>query len=225
MKAAMLVASLGLLISVHPAAAQQALRQNLYDLGRDTCSSAIDGEVDGVDGLGFVAVVDSANWERAEFCHCVAEEFQDLDSEDLASMTSGTSDGDDHLAFVTTMNMAICLPGAGDADIEWDGEVEDGDLAEWEVEELPDEDFAYDEGDKQMCELALDDAIMVPGFDREDILAGMKRVGQSRDDLCTCAARYFAAEGEPLQQAIENASNPNIVYASTLAGAIETCRL
>lgn len=222
----MLVAALGLLVSVQPTAAQQSLRQDLYDLGRDTCSSAIEGEVDGVDGLGFVAMVDSANWERAEYCHCVAEEFQDFDSDDLASMTSRTRDGDEHLAFITTMNMAICLPGQkDDADMEWDEEVEDGDLAEWEVEELPDEDFAYDEGDKQMCEMALDDAIMVPGFDREDILAGMGLAGQSRDDLCTCAARYFAAEGEPLQQAIENASNPNIVYASTLAGAIETCRL
>jgi hypothetical protein len=222
----MLVAALGLLVSAHPAAAQQSLRDSLYDLGRDTCSSAIDGEVDGVDGLGFVAVVDSVNWERAEYCHCVAGEFQDLDADDLASMTSGTKEGDEHLAFITTMNMAICLPGSSDdADIESDGEVEDGDLAEWETEELPDEDFAYDEGDKHMCEMALDDAIMVPGFDLEDILVVMKKTGQSRDDLCTCAARYFAAGGEPLQQEIENASNPNIVYASTLAGAIETCRL
>lgn len=219
----MLVAALGLLVCVTPASAQQSLRQNLYDLGRDTCSSAIAGEVDGVDGLSFVAAVDSANWERAEYCHCVGEEFQDLDSDDLASMTSGTAEGNDHLAFIATMNMAICLPGA--ADLEWDGEVADGDLAEWDVEELPDEDFAYDEGDKDMCEMALDDAIMVPGFDREEILKGMAQVGQSRDDLCTCTARYFAAEGEPLQQAIENAPNPNIVYASTLAGAIETCRL
>lgn len=207
---------IGLVLSLGPVQAQSRVDQ-LYDIGLDACSYALKGYIDTVDGAFFAAAISEARMSEAEYCRCVATEFTDGDDDDLALLNADSLDSVDHRAFMTAMNMMICLPDASD--------VVDGDLADidLEEEELPDEDFAYDESDVYMCQQALDGGIMVPGFNEAEVLERMDAGGQTRTQLCTCAARYFAAGGEGLQEDIENAGNPTIAYTSTMAGAIEVC--
>ncbi len=200
----------GLALTLNPANAQDTSTE-LYVIGASACAAALVGHVDNVDGSFFAAAIADVGVSTGDYCHCVATEFADGDENDLALLNADTMDSVDHFEFMTAINMMICVPDVDD--------VLDGDLAE----ELPDEDFAYDQSDVYMCEQALDGGIMVPGFNEADILTRLSASGQSRSQLCTCAARYFAAGGEGLQEDIENAGNPTIAYASTMAGAIEVC--
>ncbi len=205
---------IGLALSLSPAQAQSRVDQ-LYDIGLDACSEGLRGYVDNVDGTFFGAAISEAGMSEADYCGCVATEFTDGDDSDLALLNADSLDSVDHRSFMTAINMMICLPDASD--------VLDGDLADMDQEELPDEDFAYDDSDVYLCQQALDGGIMVPGFNETEVLDRMNAGGQTRTQLCTCAARYFAAGGEGLQQDIENAGNPTIAYTSTMAGAIEVC--
>lgn len=210
---------LGLALCLQPVQAQSSVAE-LYQIGTDACSSALAGYLGDIDGDFFSAAISQAGVSRADYCHCVANEFTDGDAGDLALLTANTVESVDHMQFMASMNMMICLP----EDPASDFEVTDGDLVDIDMtEELPDEDFAYDDGDVYMCQQALDGGIMVPGFNEADVLDRMAAGGQSRTELCTCAARYFAAGGEGLAADIENAGNPTIAYASTMAGAIEIC--
>lgn len=235
MKIALIAASIALAMATQPVFAQETTREKLYDLGWNICSDALDGLTDGLERSDYAEVVDSKNWERAEYCFCVAQEFQDMDADDLALMTAGNEDGDGYRNFVASLNLEYCLPGNFDdgeegfginLGLDLDDDVLDGDLVDdYPDEEVPNENFEIDEGDVHMCNLALEDALMIPGFDLEEVLAGMKKAGQSRQDMCGCVAQYFAAEGDQLDVEIENAMNPTIAYNSTLAGAINVCRL
>ncbi|MBN9334890.1 hypothetical protein [Devosia sp.] len=202
----------------------QDFDNELYVIGLGACAAALDGQVEGIDGASFASTIAEAGVSKGDYCHCVATEFTIGDPGDLALLNADTMESVDHFQFMTVMNMMICVP-----DMETDWEVTDGDLVDIDMfdedatEDLPDEDFAYDEGDVYMCQQALDGGIMVPGFNEIDVLERLRSGGQSRTQLCTCAARYFAAGGEGLQDGIESAANPTIAYASTMAGAIEMC--
>ncbi len=198
----------GLACSLQPVQAQ-SVEEWLHHIGLDACQSALKGHVENVDGDFFAEAISDANLSPSAYCQCVADEFAEGDEEDLAILNADSLDSVDHHSFLTAINMMVCLP-----DVDFDA---------LEEEDLPDEDFAYDDSDVYMCQQALDGGIMVPGFDENDVLAQLEASGQSRTDLCTCAARYFAAGGEGLQTSIENAANPSIVYASTMAGAINVC--
>lgn len=213
---------LGFTLTLHPVQAQD-FSNELYVIGMSACASALAGQVDNVDGTFFAFAIAEAGVSKGDYCHCVGTEFTDGDPGDLDLLNSDTMESVDHFEFMTSMNMMICLPADDDSEVT-DGDLVDLDMTDADfAEELPDEDFAYDEGDVYMCQQALDGGIMVPGFNETEVLERMRSGGQSRTQLCTCAARYFAAGGEGLQKEIENAANPNVVYASTMAGAIEVC--
>jgi hypothetical protein len=233
MKIAFFAASMALVLAGQSAFAQEASRDKLYDLGWNICSDALDGLTIGLERSDYAEVVDSKNWERAEYCFCVAQEFQDLEADDLNLMTAGNASGSEYRNFMASVNLEYCLPGHFDEDehgfgidLGLDADVLDGDvLDEYPEEELPDENFEIDPGDVHMCNLALEDALMIPSFDLQGILEGMENSGQSREDMCGCVAQYFAAGGDQLDIDIENAMNPTIAYNSTLAGAFNICRL
>lgn len=186
------------------AGAQDSLREQLHELGRRACTQV--WEAGGLDGVDVAARAMAAGQQQVVYCDCVGELFE--------GQTAGPGDEDAEVFLhqLLASTLTTCLAGAA-----LDGEGEDGDLDET--------DFAFDEGDVRMCQMALDDDLPVPGFNAVQVLAQLARTGQPRQELCTCAARYFSAGGEPLRQALEDAPNPGVVYASTLAGAIATCLL
>jgi hypothetical protein len=182
--------------------AQNSLREQLNALGQRACMQV--WNAGGLEGVDFAKQATANSLTQADYCGCVGTLFE--------SQTGGPGD-ENAEAFMQRLivnTMTTCLTETAD-----DGVVEDGDLGP--------EDFAFDPSDVKMCEMALEDAILMPGFRADEVIAQLERTGQTRDDLCTCAARYFTAGGEPLQQEIENAHNSNVVYGSTMAGAINTC--
>lgn len=217
MKPVIIAAALGLLFATQPVQAQTVSKQ-LHDIGYEACTLALQGKLEGVDGPHYRKIVDESSMNRVEFCSCVAEDFGTGDKADLARLKSANRA--EQLGLMSVLSMTGCLP-------ETDDEVTDGDLADGDVVDSdldsPEEDFAYDESDVNMCNMAMDGGMMVPGFDESEALARIRGNGQAVGDVCVCAARYFAAGGEELQKSIEGAANPNLVYSSTMAGAINTC--
>lgn len=202
-------AALAVLVSSQTASAQSVSKQ-LRDIGYGACTLAMQGELKDVDGTHYRGIVDKSSMNRVEFCTCVAEDFSTGDKDDLAKLKSAKRV--DQLALMSVMAMTGCLPeNASDED------VTDGDL------DSPEENFAYDQSDVNMCLMAIDGDLMVPGFNETEILRKINSIGLKATDLCVCAAQYFAAGGEALQKEIEEAGNPTIVYASTMAGAINIC--
>lgn len=221
MKPLIISAALALLVSAHTASAQSVSKQ-LHEIGYGACSLAMQGELKDVDGPHYRQIVDESSMNRVEFCSCVAEDFSTGDKDDLAKLKSAKRV--DHLAYMSVMSMTGCLPEDASNDDVTDGDLVDTDFSDRESElDTPEDDFAYDESDVNMCKMAMDGGLMVPGFDESEVVSKIKSNGQKISDVCVCAARYFTAGGEALQKEIEEASNPTIVYASTMAGAINTC--
>jgi hypothetical protein len=219
MKSVIINAALALLLSTQAASAQSVSKQ-LYEIGYDACTLAMRGELQDVDGSHYRRIVDESSMNRVEFCGCVAEDFGTGDKNDLAALKSAKRV--DQLSLMSVMAMTGCLP-------ESDDDVTDGDLAGTDFSDgeseldPPEEDFAYDESDVNMCRMALDGDLMTPGFNNVEVVKKIKSNGQTIGDVCICAGRYFTAGGESLQKEIEEAGNPTIVYASTMAGAINIC--
>ena len=80
-----------------------------------------------------------------------------------------------------------------------------------------------DESDREMRQMFVADATLIPGFISESVNNRLKRTGQSANDLCTCSARKMTAKARQLEKEIENSPNSSVIYASTLGGAIDTC--
>lgn len=222
MKSVIISAALALLVSAQGAFAQSVSSQ-LHEIGYGACTLAMQGELEDVDGPHYRRIVDESSMNRVEFCNCVAEDFGTGDKDDLAKLTSASRV--DHLAMMSVFAMTGCLPDGADDDDVTDGDLVDTDT-DFDVDgvlDSPEEDFAYDESDVNMCRMAMDGGLMVPGFDETEVASKIRSNGQKISDVCVCAARYFTAGGEALQKEIEEAGNPTIVYASTMAGAINMC--
>lgn len=218
MRYVFVTAFIAVLFCVQGAAAQSVGIQ-LHDIGYEACTQAMQGQLRDVDGAHYRQIVDASSMNRVEFCNCVAEDFSTGSKQDLTLLKS--SKRADHLAMMSVMAMTGCLP-----DSYADPDVIDGDLVDAEPDgdlDMAQDDFAYDESDVNMCQMAFDGELLLPGFDADDVKRKIKSNGQKLDDVCVCSARYFTAGGEALQKEIEEANNPNVVYSSTLAGAISTC--
>lgn len=217
MKSVIFSAVVALLVSTQAAQAQSVSKQ-LYDIGYDACTLAMQGKLKGVDGPHYRRIVDEKGENRADFCACVAQDFSTGDKSDLAKLKS--PDRAQQLSLMSVLSMTGCLPETDD-DVT-DGDLVDDDGIDGELDP-PEEDFAYDESDVNMCKMAMDGGFMVPGFNEVEVKKKIRSNGQKVNDVCVCAARYFTAGGEGLQKSIEEAANPTIVYSSTMAGAINTC--
>jgi hypothetical protein len=198
-------------------------KQQRYDMGKRICAMVLDDELKPIDGAKYRGEVDAANWERAEYCHCVGEEFAD-DPKDRFGLMTATGDAEAK-AMLAKIEDALqsCLPGAGNnADLATNDDPYDSDAM------LPDyvpadTRLKIDEGDRHMCQMFLDDAPLIPGLTSETVNKRLMRTGQSAADLCTCSARKIAAKAKQLEKEIASAANPSIIYSSTLGGAINTC--
>jgi hypothetical protein len=200
---------IALLLSAQGSFAQPVSVQ-LHDIGYDACTQAMQEQLPDVDGAHYRRIVDASSMNRVEFCNCVAEDFSTGGKDDLSLLKS--TKWVDHLAMMSVMAMTGCLPEDYS-----DPDVTDGDL------DMDTEDFAYDESDVNLCKMAFEGDFPLPGFDGAAIARRVKSNGQTVDDVCICSARDFTVAGEALQIEIEDADNPNLIYSSTLAGAINTC--
>lgn len=185
-------------------AGAQDVRVQLHDLGQRACHRVWDAG--GLGGIPFAAQAVKAGRERGAYCACVGEFFE--------TQTGGPGKEDTEVFMIRLIRnaMTACLEPPEKVR---KAEVTDGDLVPERVD--------YDRSDADMCAMALRDDFPMPGFDSNAVRAQLRRTGQKRDDLCVCAARYFTARGEPLQQALQSANNPVVVYGSTMAGAINAC--
>jgi hypothetical protein len=193
---------LGLVLMPAVAIAQDSLREQLNALGQRACTQVWAGG--GLGGVDFAAQATVARLHEKDYCGCVGSLFE------LQTGGPGDEHTEEFMQRLIIATMTTCLTES--AQETW---VEDGDL---DVE-----DFAFDPEDARMCQMALDDVLPMPGFRADEVLEQLQRTGQPRDDLCTCAARYFSAGGEPLQEQLQNAQNPSVIYGNTMAGAITTC--
>ena len=200
----------------------------LFNIGNELCLKAMEGDASIYDASGTVAHIDGSFEGRAGFCGCVGREFTDYDADYLATLQGELAPGStstDTLQFAMAINTAICLDPDRLTDMEAD--VIDGDLVGTDLS--PDEiavmgeGFTIDEHDVFMCEMTLRGDMLAPGFNADEVTTELEATGRSREDLCQCAATWFASEGEPLQRAIETAANPTLVYSSSMAGAINFC--
>lgn len=222
MRLPLILAVAGLL---NGAAAPQELteKQQRYDMGRRICSMVLDDALKPIEGAKYRDEVDAANWERSEYCHCVGEEFAD-DPNDRFGLMKATGDAEAE-AMLAKIEDALqsCRPGASNnADLAESEDPYDLDAV------LPDYVAAdvrlkIDESDREMCQMFVADATLIPGFISESVNKRLKRTGQSANDLCTCSARKMTAKARQLEKEIENSPNPSVIYASTLGGAIHTC--
>lgn len=237
-----------LLIGASAGIARADTGSELFELGRSSCTRSLDGSLSQIDSAEFKAALQTAQHPQAQFCTCVGAEFRDDgDAETLSDLRAELTGQDSYflLRFMLFDHMASCLPpgvsvGLGvdlgldeddlNADLASDdADVIDGDLVGTDMGEddldatLADNDFAADEGDIFMCTSAFDDTMMLPGFDPQATLARVRAGGQSVRAVCSCAASYLTSLGEPFQQEVENAQNPQVVYGSALAGGIEIC--
>lgn len=198
-------------------------KQQRYDMGKRICSMVLDDTLNPIQGAKYSDEVDAAKWERSEYCHCVAEEFAD-DPNDRFGLMKATGDAEAQAMLVKIEDaLQSCRPNAGNnADL-----AENDDLYERDAV-LPDyapadPKLAIDEDDRNMCKMFVDGTHLIPGFTAETVNTRLTRTGQMAAEMCTCAARKMSAKAKQLEEEIEGADNPSVIYSSALGGAINSC--
>lgn len=196
-----------LLIASAPAPDEHSVKQPRYDLGQRICARVLEDDLIAIPGGGYRQAVDDARWERAEYCHCVGEEFAD-DPGDRFGLMHATGEAEAK-AMIAKIEDALhtCLPGSGNM----------ADLADSGTEDSDDED------DARMCRIALEGGLVMPGFDATDVAERMRQSGQTAAQLCGCSAAGMASGREAFEAEVAAAGNPAIIYGSKLAGTINRC--
>lgn len=206
-----------------PGTASQADPDPRYAMGARICGQILDGKLGGFNASYYRQRVSTGPLERHGFCHCVGTEFAD-DADDRFGLSK--ADGE-QAAKAMTAKITDALETCNSAD----GDLADGEDTSdpYEAEgTLPDYKPAdprlpIDESDRDMCRMAMDGNMPIPGFDEEAVKRRLQRTGQSAADLCACSARKMTARSGELEKEMENAPNPSVVYSSTLGGSINTC--
>ncbi|GEM_PF-1142561 len=206
----------GFTFMLSPVKAEDRFEQ-LYDIGRNACGDALRGDFDEIDGAFIAAAIEAGNMTQADYCHCVAMEFTDIDDDDLKLLDADSLDSSDHFSLMVRINTVLCLPFGDRAE---DDELTDWD---WTDDSWADDQPEEEAEDVRMCQMTLDDDFMTPGYNAADVLRRLDRSGQSRDQLCGCAERYFVAGGAAMEDDIANADNPTLAYASIMGDAIHAC--
>lgn len=206
MRVLLLVVAATMLIGAN-AVQDRSVKEQRYALGTRICTKVMEEGLNGIDSDKYRSAVDSIKWERAEYCHCVGEEFAD-DPNDRFGLLTATGDATGE-AMRAKIDDALhsCQPGVGD----------NADLAEDETG-----DDTADE-DTRMCHMLLDDVISAPGFRADEVLATLKATRRSADDLCGCAAKKMPSDRQAFDTPEAEGRSPMIAYGGALAGAIEQC--
>ena len=208
-----LLAAIGILLTAQISQGQ-SVKEQRYDLGKRICAMVLEGELEAIAGKPYRETIDRTLWDRAEYCHCVGEEFAD-DPTDRHGLLRATGDDEAH-AMQAKIEDALqsCLPGSGNM----------ADLAGTDYAH-PDEDAddGESEADARLCEQAIEGGILLPGFDDDAVRVRMRASRQDRAMLCACSAKHMAVDPEAFDAEVEAAANPSIVYGSKLAGAINMC--
>jgi|GEM_PF-5614058 len=191
----------GLLMALAGAAqAAPPMDRQLYDLGRSICSQISDGDLPVPGTSELIGRVDAFGWDRAEFCHCVGEEFG-LNPAQKARMAAEEGDGAaEALVEIIRSNMLICQPGGrfyGDMHVTKD--------------------------DYWQCGQVLDGATKLPGLDLKATLREMRAANRDREALCTCAAGWLTLVDDLIEVKPPSAEVLIPAYQMQLATGIRVC--
>ena len=212
--------ALSALLLARPASAED-IAQSLHFIGQDICEKSIDGSFDPFDASDFARWLNGSGISKAAFCGCVGDRYaSEGDAELLSDIRSEIITDDTYFTLNFTMfdHMTSCSAELGG------DEVTDGDLVDFDPQADADS-IGIDHEDVRLClgVLAGDIPLPMPGFSAERAMVHLQETGQNEGDVCACAAGYIAAQGQQLQDEIQNSSNPPQVYGAAVQAGVELC--
>jgi hypothetical protein len=161
---------LSLALSALCAQAAPAMDDRLYDLGARICADVANGALDLPGAREAFDKVDAVSWERAEFCHCVGQEFG-LNPAQKARMAASEGEAaGEALVQILRSNLRLCTPG----------QIVYGDLP-------------TSKDDAWQCRQVIDGDRSFAGLEMTEVRAEMRALGKDREDICGCAAGYITA--------------------------------
>jgi len=208
------------LLVAQPAHAEDVAR-SLHAIGQDICEKSLDGRFAPFDASDFAAWLAGSDVARPAFCGCVGERYAaEGDAELLSDIREEIITDDTYFTLNFTM-----FDHMGSCRAELDGEeVTDGDLVDFDPQ--ADEDgIGIDHEDVRICLSVLDGdmPLPMPGFAADRAAAHLRRIDLDPGQVCGCAAGHMAAQGRPLQDAIQSAANPPQAYGAAMQEGIELC--
>ena len=213
MRRSLSLIALPALLLASPAHPEDVAR-SLRTIGQDICEKSLDRRFAPFDASDFAAWLAGSDVARPAFCGCVGERYAtEGDAELLSDIREEITREDTYFTLNFTMfdHMSSCR-----AELEGE-EATDGDLVDFDPQ-AGDDGIGVDHEDVRICLSVLDGdmPLPMPGFAADRATAHLRRTDQDRGEVCGCAAGYLAAQGSPLQDAIQAAANPPQAYGAAL---------